>query len=185
MRFIGPSDRMAFMKRNFFIFTALVVLGVFSRLVPHGWNFTAIGAISLVSGLLISNRFLSLITPFVALVISDLYLGFHYTIPFVYGAYALIAALGFAFNQQKHFKNILAMSVASSLIFFVISNFGVWVVEDGLGYAKNFSGLMECFAMGVPFYRNQFLSDLILTPVLFYSFVHLLNFQFLAETEHT
>lgn len=174
---------MASMKRNFFIFSALVILGLFSRLVPHGWNFTAIGAIALVSGLLISNRVLSFLVPLVALIISDLFIGFHNTVPFVYGAYVLIAALGFAFNQQKQFKNILAMSVASSLIFFVISNFGVWVVGDGLGYAKNFSGLMECFAMGVPFYRNQFLSDLILTPVLFYSFVHLLNLQLLTNTK--
>lgn len=174
---------MASMKRNFFIFTALVVLGLFSRLTPHGWNFTAIGAIALVSGLLISNRVLSLLVPVVALVISDLFIGFHNTIPFVYGAYVLIAALGFAFNQQKNLKNVLAMSVASSLIFFVISNFGVWVVGDGLGYAKNFSGLMECFAMGIPFYRNQFLSDLILTPVLFYSFIHLLNLQSLTDAK--
>ena len=88
------------------------------------------------------------------------------------------AILGFAFSQSKQLKNILGLSLASSLIFFLVSNFGVWAA--GTGYAKTAEGLMQCYMMGVPFYRNQFSSDLILTPVLFYSFVHVLNFQFFS-----
>ncbi len=166
------------MKRNFFIFSVLVLLGSLSRLVPHGWNFTAIGAVALVAGLLISNKYLSILTPIAALLISDFFIGFHNTMGYVYGAYALIAILGFAFSQNKQLKNILGLSLASSLIFFLISNFGVWAA--GTGYAKTAEGLMQCYMMGVPFYRNQFSSDLILTPVLFYSFVHVLNFQFFS-----
>lgn len=173
---------MVFMKRNFFIFSVLVLLGSLSRLVPHGWNFTALGAVALVAGLLISNKYLSILAPIAALLISDFFIGFHNTMIYVYGAYALIAVLGFAFSQNKQLKNILGLSLASSLIFFLISNFGVWAADTM--YAKTFDGLMQCFAMGVPFYRNQFLSDLIFTPVLFYSFVHLLNFNFLLNRKN-
>jgi hypothetical protein len=161
----------------------LVVIGVLSRLVPHGWNFTAIGAIALVSGLLVANRKLAVLTPVLALFISDIFIGFHDTMIYVYGAYALIAGVAIVFSSQRSFGKIILYSVASSLMFFVISNFGVWA--SGLLYPNNLSGLMDCYIMGVPFYRNQFLSDLILTPVLFYLSVHLLNFQFLSVRKST
>jgi len=155
------------------IFVVLVLTGALSRLVPHGWNFTAMGAVTIVSGLLIKNRTLSITAPLLALLISDVVIGFHSTMIYVYGAYALIVGLGLLFSQDRKFKNIILTSVAASLLFFIISNFGVWA--QGVMYPLNISGLMQCFMMGVPFYKNQFLSDLIFTPLLFFSLVKLLN----------
>lgn len=174
------------LSKNNILFVVLATLGAVSRLVPHGWNFTAIGAVALVSGLLISNRKLAILTPLVALFLSDLFIGFHNTMIYVYGAYALVAVLGILFSAQAQFKNVVLSSVAGSLAFFFISNFGVWAEGTGavLMYAKTFSGLIECYTMGVPFFRNQFLSDLILTPILFYSLqyakVHFLNLNSLS-----
>ncbi len=169
--------------KNNILFVILVFIGALSRLIPHGWNFTAIGAVALVAGFLILNKALAVATPLLALLISDLVIGFHSTMIYVYGAYALIVGLGILFKYQKQFKNIILTSVTGSLLFFMITNFGVWA--EGIIYAKNFSGLMESFVMGIPFYRNQFLSDLILTPIiyysLFYSSVHLMNFRSLSK----
>lgn len=175
------------MKKELALVVSLVVLGALSRLVPHGWNFTAIGAVAVVSGLLItSNRLTAILTPLTALFVSDLFIDFHDTMIYVYGAYALSVGVGMLFSKQQQFKNIILGSVVGSLLFFMISNFGVWM--SGTAYTPDMSGLMNCYVMGVPFYRNQFLSDLILTPILFYSAiyfkVHLLNFSFLSSRKN-
>ena len=49
--------------------------------------------------------------------------------------------------------------------FFLLSNFAVWAF--GTMYPHNWSGLIQCYTMAIPFFRNTFASDLILTPLAF------------------
>jgi hypothetical protein len=173
------------MKKDLLTLTILVVIGLFSRFVTHEWNFTAIGAISIVAGLLISNKYLQFAVPVVSMLLSDVFIGFHNTMFFVYLGFVLMTLLSTQFKDSKPVQKLFFAPLASSLVFFFVSNFGVWFMGtgDGNSYPKNISGLMDCFMMGVPFYRTQFLSDMILTPVLFYTFVHLLNFNFLTHAK--
>ncbi len=177
------------MKKDLLTLTILVLIGLFSRLVTHEWNFTAIGAISILAGLLISNKYLKFAVPIFAMLLSDIFIGFHNTMFFVYLGFVLMTVLSTQFKDSKPVQKLFLAPLASSLVFFFVSNFGVWFMGAGTAnsYPKNMSGLMECFMMGVPFYRAQFLADMILTPVLFFTFsyvlVHLLNFNFLNNTK--
>jgi hypothetical protein len=167
------------MKKDFLMLTVLVLIGLFSRLLPHDWNFTAIGAISILAGLLISNKYLKFAVPLAAMVLSDIVIGFHNTIFFVYVGFILMTVVATFFSDAKIFQKVFLVPMVSSLVFFFVSNFGVWFVDTM--YTKSISGLMECFMMGIPFYQSQFTADMILTPVLFYTLTRFLNFSFLFQ----
>lgn len=157
--------------RSFFLITGFVLVALMSRWLPHPANFTAFGALALFSGALLKNRFAAVALPMAALVISDLVMGFHSTFLWVYLGFALTALLGSFLQPEKNAGRALAGSFAASLIFFAVSNFGVWIV-GGL-YPLNFEGLVRCYEMAIPFLRNQVLGDLVFVAA-FYSVVHVL-----------
>ena len=76
-----------------------------------------------------------------------------------------IAFVFFKISKKINFKNLFAYSFAGSLIFFILSNFGVWILGspgvDNLPYDKNLNGLIECYILAIPFFGNTFLSTLI------------------------
>ena len=144
----------------------VMVLGAaFSRLIPHPWNFTAIGAMALFGGAYFPSKKLSMIVPLAALFLSDLVLGFHQTMLFVYLGFALVVMLGWTLTEQKSMTRIVTLSLVSSSLFFLVSNFGVWAM--GTGYAANFQGLVECYVAGIPFFDNQIYGDLFFSGVMF------------------
>lgn len=148
----------------------LMVLGAaFSRLIPHPWNFTAIGATALFGGAYFPSKRLSMVIPLAALFLSDLVLGFHPTILFVYVPFVAIVMMGWSLrgNTRSPMRLVTASLVASS-VFFLVSNFGVWMTEAM--YAKSFQGLVTCYVAAIPFFDNQIYGDLFFTGVLFGSF---------------
>jgi hypothetical protein len=150
------------MKNVTLILFLVLVAGV-SRLVPHPWNFTAVGAMALFAGARMPHKGLAFLAPFLSLLWTDAVLGFHSTIVFVYAAVALVTILGF--YARDHFRKVVAGSLLASALFFVITNFGVWMMQDL--YAKSFEGLVQCFVMAVPFFGNQVAGDLVYTAALF------------------
>jgi hypothetical protein len=152
--------------RNVLIGSILILAAALSRLLPHPDNFTPIAAIALVGGVYLEKRF-ALIIPLAALVISDIFIGFHSTILFVYGSFVLIGLLGLWLKSHKKFLPVLGTALLSSILFFVITNFGVWLTGSGWFYPKTWQGLVECYVMAVPFFRNTLAGDLIYTGVLF------------------
>jgi hypothetical protein len=87
--------------------------------------------------------------------------------PFVYGAFLLTAVLGRVFLRKLSPLRVGAMAVVSSLVFFVVTNFGSWLtLEDA--YARSLAGLVECYARAIPFYRTGTLpSDLAFSALFF------------------
>lgn len=147
----------------------LMVLGAaFSRLIPHPWNFTAIGAMALFGGAYFPSKKQSLLIPLAALLLSDLVLGFHNTMVFVYMAFALIVILGWNLREGKSAFKVGTFALVTSSLFFLISNFGVWVM--GGMYAPTFQGLVQCYVAALPFFDNQILGDLFFSGVLFGSY---------------
>lgn len=146
----------------------LVLLGIFSRFIPHPPNFTAIGAVALFAGATLTSKRLALALPLVALFLTDLLIGLHNTMIFVYLAFVVVGLLSRAYlKQDQKVAKLLLASLSSSLIFFLITNFGVWVMQSM--YSKDFAGLTQCYLMAIPFLETQVLGDLFYSAALFAS----------------
>ncbi|MEZ0391546.1 MAG: DUF6580 family putative transport protein [Pseudobdellovibrionaceae bacterium] len=148
----------------------IMILGAaLSRWIPHAPNVTAVTALALLGGSVISPRALAVLAPVAALWLSDLVIGFHGTMLVVYGATALIAF----FASQKLKSNsswgpLAIGSLSASLFFFLVTNLGVWYLDTL--YPHTADGLKTCFVMALPFLGNQVLGDLFYTGVLFGTF---------------
>ena len=148
------------LNKNVFL-VSLIFFAILSRFLPHPPNFTPIAAIALLSSKGFNNRWVVFLIPIVSLFISDLFIGLHATIPFVYISFILIALLGL------YVKKINIVSVLlSSTIFFLVSNFGVWL----LYYPNSTEGLVQCYTLALPFFLNTVLGDLVYGALLIYPF---------------
>ncbi|WP_413294608.1 DUF6580 family putative transport protein [Bdellovibrio sp. HCB185ZH] len=144
----------------------MVLAAAFSRMIPHPWNFTAVGAMALFGGAYFSDKRLSMALPLAALMLSDLFLGgFHSTTFFVYAAFALIVMMGWYLTEKKSVPRIGGLALVASSVFFLISNFGVWIM-DGM-YAPTFQGLVQCYVAAIPFFGYQVAGDLFFSAVMF------------------
>ena len=143
----------------------LILILAFARLIPHPPNFTPIIAVAIISGYFFKNLNFSLIILLIAMLISDLFIGFYENVFFVYTSLLLITFIFHTISKKINFKNLFTFGFAGSLIFFIISNFGVWILGspgvDNLPYDKNLNGLIECYILAIPFFGNTFLSTLI------------------------
>ena len=142
---------------------SIILILSFTRLIPHPWNFTPVLAIGIFSGFYFKNLYLGLFIIIFSMFIGDLYLGFHSTMFFTY--ISLIAAVVIG-CLIKHFKlsEILLGGLASSIIFFIITNFGAWLTLEM--YEKNLTGLFQSYVMAIPFFHNTLISTLLYLVVL-------------------
>jgi len=145
----------------------MMILGAaLSRLIPHVPNVTAVTAIALLGGAYLSNRMAAVLVPVAALFLSDLILNFHSTMLFVYSAVAVIGFVStYLLKDSTQWSKLAVVSLVSSLFFFVVTNFGVWMMESF--YPKTWDGLVSCYVMALPFFGTQALGDLFYTGVLF------------------
>ncbi len=148
------------MMRQIFFLTAILILGVASRLLPHPANFTPLGAIALFSGYHFKNRNYALL-PLIALAASDLFISGYYgaVMFYVYGSFFLTFLLGrFFVRQERLLVSGVAAATVSAILFFLITNFAVWL--HGTLYARDLSGLLSSYIAALPFFRNSLLGDL-------------------------
>ena len=143
------------------VLVSFVLIAALTRLIPHPPNFAPITAMSLFAGAYFTKKHLAYLVPILAMVISDLFLGFYTISIFVYLSFALITWLG----QQKN-KVTPKLVLLGSISFFVISNLGVWL----LYYPKTIEGLIACFTLAIPFFVTSLLGDVIYSIVLVYGF---------------
>jgi hypothetical protein len=163
------------------IIALLILFVAFSRLIPHPPNFAPIGAMALFGAAYFSQRYLALVIPIISMWLSDLVLnnvvygqyfdhfvwgydGFYWT----YGAFIIIGMVGFVLLKRVKPQRLIVASLSASVLFFIISNFGVWA--SGNIYPHSLSGLITCFAAGIPFFKNTLLGDLVYCCVLFGAF---------------
>lgn len=144
---------------EFVIALLFVLIGGGLRLLPHPPNFAPISAIALFGGVYFSRK-TALVLPIGAMLVSDLFIGFYSPLLMisVYGSFLLTVILGFWLKKCKKVSTILASSVLSAVLFFFLTNFAVWVFTSW--YAKTFSGIMQCYLMALPFFRNTILGNL-------------------------
>lgn len=165
---------------NLVIAVSLISIGILLRLVPHPANFAPITAIALFGGAILPRRY-GLWVPLAAMMLSDSIIGFHNLILVTWGCFGLIALTSSYWLKKFTFVRGLSITMASSLFFFVVTNFAVWV-KSGM-YEHTWSGLVRCYEMALPFFRATFLSDLIYSFAFFglyfvatkYSYRHFVN----------
>jgi hypothetical protein len=145
----------------------LLIVGIVARLIPHPWNATPVMAIALFGGTWLAKRW-AVLLPLGIVALSDVILGWHNTIPFTWGAFALTGLLAWWIRLAPSAWRIVTASLAGSSLFFIVTNFGVWVV-GGL-YPRTAEGLALCYVAALPFFRNQLSGDLFYTTALFGAF---------------
>jgi hypothetical protein len=184
---------------RFSVISLIILLAALSRLIPHPANFSPIAAMSLFGAAYYARRKWAFVVPVASMWISDLVVnnvlyaeyfghfvwftpGFYWT----YGSFAVIALIGLVFLRKISVTNVIGASLTASVAFFLVSNFGVWASTDM--YAKSWTGLVDCYAAGVPFFRYTLSGDLIYSGVLFGAFellralIPALNFQKTSST---
>jgi hypothetical protein len=143
----------------------MIAFAVIMRLVPHPPNMAPITAMALFSGAYLPNKY-AFTLPIIAMLISDYFIGFYgSTMIFVYGSFLLVGLLGTWLKNHKQAHYILGASLISSILFFLITNFGVWLTTSL--YARNLPGLLNCYTMAIPFFRNTIIGDLVFTTIIF------------------
>ncbi len=174
-------------NKNLLLATLLIVVASTLRLAPQPANFSPLGAMALLSGAVIVTKYLKYVLPLAVLFVSDLILnntvlrmwypqteGFvlfsQYMIP-TYVAFISAVVIGHFYLKKITFRRVLISSLGFSLIFFVISNFGSWLVPGV--YPKSFSGLMACYGAGLPFLKNTIVGNLFYCGIFFGAYVML------------
>jgi len=147
------------------LFPVLVVLAaVLMRFLPHPANVAPIAAMALFGGAYLNKKY-AIFLPLVVMFASDLFLGFHKTMPFVYGSFLIASIIGISLKNKVKIKPVLGASLLSSLIFYVVTNFGVWLTS-GM-YELTGLGLIRCYILAIPFFRNTLVGDLFYTVMMF------------------
>ncbi len=164
------QNLLTILKKEIFPISLILILA-FARLIPHPPNFTPIIAVALISGYFFKNINLSLLILLVAMLLSDLFIGFYENMIFVYASLLLITFVFHKISKKINYKNLFIYCFAGSLIFFIFSNFGVWALGSpgvlDVAYERNISGLVECYILAIPFFGNTFLSTLIFSYTAF------------------
>ena len=146
-------------KNSIYLALGLIALLSLSRLIPHPPNFTPILGMAVFSGATISKRFIAYLVPLAAMLLSDLYLGFHASMPIIYFSLAVCVLIGTFIEARVSILNSFLSISLGVLVFFLITNFMVWY-GSGM-YESSISGLMTCYFMGLPFVQNTFISSLL------------------------
>lgn len=147
----------------------LVVAAAVSRLVPHPWNFTPVGAMALFGGSTFASRRTAYVLPFLALILSDFipspwtYVGLHPLMPLTYACFLLNVWLGRRFLQKRNVGRIAGTTLLGAVIFYLVTNFGVWVAY----YEHTWDGLQECYTLAIPYFGNTLAGDMLFAGVLF------------------
>lgn len=168
------------------VLSAMILLAALSRLLPLPPNFAPIEAIALFGGAYFANRRLAFLVPVLAMLLSDVVLGIargntylaYFTtagyLPSLFANYLSIAAtvaLAFGLRGRVNGARVLGYSLAGSVLFFLVSNFAVWLTAFVVpGYPACSTGLLPCYVAALPFFKTTLLSTLAYSALLFGGF---------------
>ena len=161
------------------ILGGMILVAALTRVVPHPWNFSPVEAMALFGGAYFASRSLAVLIPLAAMFLSDLILavmnGGSYWEYFasasfwlVYTCIALSTIMAFALRGKVSGVRVLGFSLAGSVLFFLITNFGTWLGSSM--YPQNAAGLMLAYAAGIPFFKGTLFGTLFYSALLFGGF---------------
>lgn len=161
------------------ILGAMILLAALTRVAPHPWNFSPVEAIALFGGAYFASRALAVAVPLVAMFVSDLglalihgdtYATYFFGTSFwiVYACIALSCVLGFGLRGKVTGARVLGYSLAGSVLFFLVTNFGAWIGSSM--YPQNTAGLAAAYVAGIPFFKWTLFGTLFYGALLFGGF---------------
>ena len=151
------------MKKSNSIYILMILLSGMFRLIPHPWNFTPIMAICILSGYKIKPISLSITLPILTIFMGDLIIGMYEGIGWVYLSYILIVGCGLFMKKKHSFTTKTLIIITGPSIFFLVSNFGVWVGSNM--YPITINGLFSCYIAAIPFFKNTLAGTLFYTGI--------------------
>lgn len=168
-------------KKSILIVTGLIIFAALTRLLPHAYNFTPLGAIALFGAAYFTEKRWALIVPLLAFWMSDLLLNnityaayydgftwFTSGMLYTYGSIAMIVVLGYYLLKKITFGRVLSGALGASVIFFIVSNFGVWV--SSTMYPLTMEGLITCYTAAIPFFHYTIAGNVVYSAILFGSY---------------
>lgn len=170
-RFISPRS---------FVIAAAVLLAAIIRLIPHPPNFVPITAMALFGAATFTDKRVAFLMPLLALFISDVCIevmhrmglmaswGIYSGMGVTYTAFLLVTVMGLLLRHRRSAPTIAAATFAGSVVFFVVSNLGVWVGSNL--YPQTLEGFLTCYTAAIPFFPNTLLGDAVYSTVLFGGF---------------
>tara|TARA_B100000579_G_C22462537_1_gene679598 strand:- start:43 stop:549 length:507 start_codon:yes stop_codon:yes gene_type:complete len=157
------------------LFFCLII--ALSRLIPHPPNFTPILAGAIFMPFMV-QRSTGIALPIIIMLLSDLIIGFHGLMIWTYGAIALITLVSYQLIK-KEFLSVFKVALASPIIFYLLTNFGVWLNSEI--YSFDLSGLITAYTMGLPFLANSLVSTILFSSC-FYVIYYTLTLQSKLES---
>ncbi|MEA3398292.1 MAG: DUF6580 family putative transport protein [Patescibacteria group bacterium] len=153
-------------KAKLILIIGIITLAAGSRLIKHPFNFTPIIAMSIFAGVYLNKKW-AVMLPLAAMIISDFFIGFYdwQVMASVYAGIALAFFIGYILKKRKKWQTAIAGALASSAAFFIITNFSIWAFFDW--YPHTWAGLLNCFTLALPFFRNSLAGDLLYTGAFF------------------
>ena len=152
-----------------------VLFAVAVRFMPHPLAFTPIAAALLYFGargprrqLWVPLALLAAVDVILTKIVYSYPLTWDHVVTWAWYAAILLFGTALRKNDLRENANWLRVggaALASSVSFFVVSNFAVWACWNM--YPKTLSGLMTCYAAGLPFFRRGIAGDLLFTAVMF------------------
>jgi hypothetical protein len=132
----------------------IISFGILSRVVVHTPNFTPVLSMAFLGGMYLKGR-QAVLVPLALMVISDFMIGFHAMMFLTWGSIVLISVLGLWLKERKNFLTVLGGSIASAVVFFIVTNFGAWLAL----YPHTMDGLRQCYILAIPFFRSSLVSS--------------------------
>jgi hypothetical protein len=147
------------------ILAIAIFVAALTRLLPHPPNFSPVMALALFSGAALRDWRLALLVPLAAMLMADVWLGFHATMAFVYLGMALTVGAGRWLGARRRPLPLLVAGMAGASLFFLVSNAGVWLTQDI--YPATGAGLAACYLAALPFFHQTVLATLVYGALLF------------------
>jgi hypothetical protein len=154
------------------LITGFILLAALSRLLPHPPNFTPVIAIALFAGAYFRNSLWAWVLPLCVMMVSDLGLWWLHGYDLftlmrlvIYLSLLAIVGIGIPVGRKISVSGVLGGSLAGAILFFVVTNFAVWL--GGRLYPMTWEGLMACYTAAIPFFRNTLMSTLLYSALMF------------------
>jgi len=156
------------MKKNVFNIFIIILIISLSRLIPHPPNFTPILASAIMAPLLLKDKMLGIMVTILSMFVTDLIIGFH---SYQFVVYFTLLTISFIAPVKKNYISLFFISVAGSCWFYITTNFAVWLMWDY--YPKNLAGLINCYTLALPFFKNTLISTLLFSGIIMASLKYL------------
>jgi len=173
------------------ILLALIALGVVARVLPHPPNFSPMAAIALFAGFLFIKRYTAFMVVIVSLLLTDYFLLGSLSVDYLGSNTMLVvyAALLFPIIFKGFLRaklsgpRVAIAALTSSVVFFVSTNFAVWMFSPM--YDKTWSGLVLCYTMAIPFFHYTVMGDLLWSGAVFGTYYLVRNISGSVELNNT